>query len=314
MLQDKPVRVDAKTFQHTLGKLGEALVQQVFREGDTHAGLPRNVCDDIAMMLRYSLSVYHLLFYLNADVRRREDTDWRIDYGVTAMFLVRSLIDCLYNITAILDAPREAGPAYRKSGMQKILKDLDEDQAKYGGQPNWDAYITQRRKAVETLITMSGFTLAEVQAQHPWRTLGKYLSQLHPGGSLTPHQQFLKTFTHLGWRQYSALSHGAYEAFSGTMGHVPVGAYYVTNFLPHENRPKVEESYDISLSSHMARAATVLLSIVTELQAYCRFQGHQINERICEVWAALIPLFEAKELYDGRYEKLMAERGISTIK
>jgi hypothetical protein len=91
---------------------------------------------------------------------------------------------------------------------------------------------------------------------------------------------------------------------------MPIGSYYVQDFLPHETRPKVDESYATFLSMHLGRAATVFLCIITEVQAYCRFDGAHINERICSIWAALVPLFEAKELYDGRYEKLMRDRAI----
>jgi hypothetical protein len=49
----------------------------------------------------------------------------------------------------------------------------------------------------------------------------------------------------------------------------------------------------------------MLLCIVTEVQAYFRFDGARINERIHEVWQALKPAFEVKELYDQRYGQLM---------
>jgi hypothetical protein len=74
----------------------------------------------------------------------------------------------------------------------------------------------------------------------------------------------------------------------------------------------VESSYELFVSAQLGRAATVLLCLITELQAYCRFDGHNINERIRKVWEPLLPLFEAKELYDGRYSKLMAQKGIWT--
>ena len=74
------------------------MVQKVFREGASHLSGPAYAGEDISMMLRYSLSIYHLLFYLNADERRNGDCYWRVSYGVTSLPLIRSLIDCLYNL------------------------------------------------------------------------------------------------------------------------------------------------------------------------------------------------------------------------
>ena len=304
------VRIDAKTFQEPLIRLASTMVEKVFREGVSQVGWPPCVSDDVAVMLRYSLSVHNLLCYLNADERRNDDHNWRVHYGVTAMSLVRSLIDCLYNVTVILEDPGTIGPAYRKSGMKKMLKDLEEDHQKYAGQEKWETYVDERRRAIDGLIRGSGFTVDEVLNQKTWLTLGRYLNKKQPGGILTPHQEFLKTFTYLGWRQYSALSHGVYEAFNGTMGHIPIGAHYMNDFLPHNLRVRVDESYGVFVSTHVGRAATVLLCLITEVQAYCRFDGANIDERVCRIWEALIPVFEAKELYDGRYTKLMMDKGM----
>jgi hypothetical protein len=304
------VRVNAKDFQEPLEKLANTLVQTLTREGQKHISGPATVPDDIAIMVRYSVSIYRLLFYLNADVRRQKDTDWNERYGVTAMQLVRSLIDCLYNITRILENPAEYGPAYRKSGLRKILEELNELAETYTGDVQWEAYVAERRKHVELLVRMSGYTVDEVMAQSYWQTLGSYLSTRKTGGVLDAHQQFFKRFTFFDWRQYSALSHGAYEAFAGTMGHLPLGAYYVTDLLPHDARSKIVDSYDMFLSTHVGRAALALLCIVTEIQAHAGFEGHKIDERIVDVWKALLPLFDARELYEGRYAKLMAESGI----
>ena len=127
--ESESIRVDAKSFQHDLAWLTEAMVEKVFREGAKQVGWPDFAFEDFAMMLRYSRSVYNLMFYLNADERRKNDEAWTPQDGVTAMALVRSLIDCLYNITAILQKPHENGTLYRKSGIQKVLNDLEEDKA-----------------------------------------------------------------------------------------------------------------------------------------------------------------------------------------
>jgi hypothetical protein len=305
--------VNAKDFQEDLAGLTETIVNQVFTEGVQKGGWSIFVSQDIAVMLKYALSIYRLLLYINADSHRAAP-EWRTDYGATGMVLVRSLIDCLYNVTAILQNPSLVWPVYRKSGFRKVLNDLDELQQRYAGQRKWRSYVAGRRKVVKLQIRQSGFTLSEINAMKKrdlWPTLGVYATQAQKGGTFTDHQQFLQSFTYSDWRQYSALSHGAFEAFAGLLGDMPVGSYYAEKLLPHELRPKIEESYDRFLSMHIGRAATVLLCLITELQAYCRFDGHRINERTCEIWAALLPLFETKELYDGRYEKLMADRGIS---
>jgi hypothetical protein len=137
--------------------------------------------------------------------------------------------------------------------------------------------------------------------------MGKYISDKQAGGTTTPHQDFLKTFTFRNWREYSAMAHGAFE------GLMHIAIYYIEDSLTHEQRPALDRVFPKIFSMHIARAAIVLLCIVTELQAYFRFDddGARINQRIHEVWNALMPAFEAKELYDERYAKLMAEQGIT---
>jgi hypothetical protein len=48
--------------------------------------------------------------------------------------------------------------------------------------------------------------------------------------------------------------------------------------------------------------------MVTEIQAYCRFEGAYINRRTCEVWGALLPFPPTRELFDARYCNLMHDR------
>jgi hypothetical protein len=113
------IRIDAKTFQEQLGKLAETIAQKVRREGSRHLDAPEYVSDDLFMMIRQSVATYHLMFYLYADERRETDCYWRDAYGVVTAPVIRSMIDCFYNITAILDNPRVVGPAYRKMVSRK---------------------------------------------------------------------------------------------------------------------------------------------------------------------------------------------------
>jgi hypothetical protein len=300
------IRVDAKTFQDQLGHLAATMVEKVFREGRTHIAGPAYAGEDIAAIIRYAASIYNLLNYLNADERRKEDCYWYPRYGVTGMTLVRSLIDCLYNIFAILDDPVVKAASYRKSGIKQILTELDETAEKFRGQAEWEAWINQRRAAIALYMSINGFSAKDIMSENMWPTLGRYVRR-----PKTERQKFLKSFTLVEWRQYSALSHGACEAFLGNLGQYPIGAYYMNDFLPHAEREKLEETFDLFVSTHLGRAASILLCIVTELQAYCRFDGANIDKRICDVWEALLPMPVTKELYEGRYSQLMRDRGIS---
>jgi len=151
---------------------------------------------------------YDLLFYLNADDRRKMDCYWRSAYTVVALPLIRNMIDCLYNVTAILQDPRKNGPWFRKSGYRKLLEGLDQDQARYGDDPEWDAWIRNARSEIEFDIRhRMPFTVAEVLAEKEWPTLGKYINMQQPGGTYTSHQMFLRTLLYGKWREYSAMAH-----------------------------------------------------------------------------------------------------------
>jgi len=84
---------------------------------------------------------------------------------------------------------------------------------------------------------------------------------------------------------------------------------FVQDALPHEQRPD-DDKFLRMFRMHIGQAAGVLLAIVTELQAYFRFDGADINNRIHKMWAVLMPAFAVKELYKERYKHLMEDKGI----
>ena len=302
---DELPRLNAATFQEPLGKLAEAMAQKVWREGSQQL-TPPYVGMDIFTMIRHAMTTYEVLFYLNADVRREEDCDWRARYGVATAPLVRTMIDCLYNITVILEDPRENGVWYRKSGLKKRLLAIEDDSRVYGGNADWDEYLRNCNWALRGLMGSSNFTEDEVRQAKAWQTLGMYLN-VKPQ-NMSANQSFLHRFTLAEWRQYSAMSHAGCE---GYIGELPAGGYFVQDTLPMEQREQLEHAYTMFLTRHIGRAALILLCIVTELQLYFRFDGAGINARIMKMWMALQPLFEAKELYDGHYSALLKRKGMA---
>lgn len=301
------VALDASTFQHQLETLAEVLAQKLRREAPKLLGAtPGYVSVDLHVMLRQMIYTYNLFFYLNADERVEGDPNYRRQYSVVTLPLIRNMIDCFYNITAILQNPAVKGPEFRASGYKAKLVAFDEDTARYGGRPEWDEWIAKGRALLREDMQNNGFKESEVLQASQWPTLGRYVKAPQPGGTFSPHQQTLKLLNYGPWREYSALAHATFD------GLLETAATYITDMLAHEDRPRLDEVHPIRLSTHMSQAAGILISIVTELQAYFRFDdaGARINERIHEVWEALLPAFAVKELYDARYRQLMKDKGI----
>jgi hypothetical protein len=297
---DDKLRIDAKEFQEPLWKLAEAMAELVIREG--HKQLPAAyISQDIQFMIRHAIATYNLLFYLNADERREQDTSWNYAYGVAAAPLVRTLIDCLYNIITILENPAENGAAYHKSGLRKRLLDIEANQEQYSGKAEWDNYNARQIAALRFLIHEDKFTEDDVRTVDTWKPMGTYILQGKKEDA-TAHQSFLKRFTYLRWKQYSGLSHASLD---GYIGELPAGSYFVMDRMAREDRENTEKMYVAFLTRHLGRSAIVLLCIVTELQLYFRFKGHQIDERILKMWDAMIGIFEVKEIYDERYEAFL---------
>lgn len=300
--------LDASTFQRQLETLAEVLAQKLRREAPKLLGAtPGYVSLDLHVMLRQMIYTYNLFFYINADERVESDPHYRKQYSVVLFPLIRNMIDGLYNITAILENPPVKGAQFRKSGYNAKLLALDEDQARYGGQPEWDTWITRSREEIMEDMRRNGFTLADIQQASQWPTLGRYIKAPQSGGIFSPHQQFSKLLNYGPWRQYSALAHGTFD------GLLETAVYYITDIFPHGDRSRLDEFHPIRLTTHISQAAGVLISVVTELQAYFHFpsNGARIDERIHEVWNALMPTFTVKELYDGRYCQLMKSKGIN---
>ena len=309
-ISDEADRIDASTFQRPLKELAEVLAQKVKREGPNLLSSPGFVSIDLHVLMRQAMYTYDLLFYLNADERRGSDPSWKNAYTIVALPLVRNMIDCLYNVMAILQDPARRGTLWRESGYRKAFAAIDETEQRYGGQPEWNEWIRKNREALELGIRACGLTVAGVQAQKAkWPTLGAYVRNKQTGGALTPYQEFLKTFMYGDWSKYSAMAHGAFE------GLLDVALYYTEDSQDHDFRKKLDERHPDFVTRCLSGAASILLCMVTELQAYFHFDddGARINERICAMWNTLMPLFDVKELYTQRYAQLMKDKGIFAI-
>jgi hypothetical protein len=292
--------VDARTFQHQLSDLTETLALKVQREGHERGLKPKFVALDIFFLLKQAQQTYRLFFFINAEKRRKEDVDWVIAYSIVILPLVRTMIDCLYNITAILANPA-MGYQYRQSGYKLSLKALEVDERRYGGNPVWDEHIAKSRAMVLSSMRTDGIAEMEVRASKTWPTLSAYL-RIKKTAVPTPHQEFLRKLTFGFWREYSGMAHATFE------GVFPVALYLAPKEFPHDERPRIDAASESLISLHVSRVAAVLLCTLTEIQAHFRFDGARINDRLRGLWSALVLVPEIKELYDERYAAKLQEQ------
>jgi hypothetical protein len=295
--------IDARTFQTQLATLANTLAFKVEREA-SKTMKPAFAAVDMFVMLRQSLAIYELFCFVNADETRKSGS-WRVGYSVAILPLIRCMIDCLYNITVILAYPAE-GYHFREIGYKWALQGLADDAARYGGDPKWDDYISRLRGGIQYGMGLDGITPEEVNAATMWPTLSRYLKPDGKNEPLTQHQEFLKKLTFGFWQEYSGMAHAT---FNGLM---PIAMFYTPDKIQHEDRDRFYNvNVEQMIATHIVRAAGVLLCTLTEVQAHFRFDGARINERLHEVWDALLTVPEIKELYDGRYAELMKQKNIT---
>jgi hypothetical protein len=295
--------IDARTFQHQLAKLANTVALKVEREG-VKVMKPQFTAADVTVLLRQSLSTYELMCFVNADDTRKRGS-WKPAYSAAILPLNRSMIDCLYNITTLLQFPSQRY-AFRESGYRFALEGLKADEERYRGKRSWRTYIKKHRDHLSIGMNTDGITLTEVEAAKMWPTLSSYL-RVKKGTPLTPHQDFLKKLTFIFWQEYSAMTHAVFQ------GLMPSAVFYIPDKIPHEFREQFDTIVvERMIATHLVRNAAVLLCTLTEVQAHFRFFDEaRINERILHVWNALLRVPEVKELYDARYEQLMRDKGIT---
>jgi hypothetical protein len=286
--------IDAGKFANQLSALAEAMTYKVEREGPkTITGSP--VPLDTGVILRQLTETYNLIRFVNADDIRFGNIGYRRPYSFVILPLVRTMIDGFYNCTALLDDPSRSR-SFRISGYYRIRESLEADEARYAYDLRWREYLTEVRRMFENGLRLEAFTIADLDNRaNKWPLLGEYL-QRQPD---TLHKQLLRKLTLGFWKEYSSISHASYD------GLVNIFPFIATDLAPHERRPSVDDAAERYIAMHVGRAAGLLLCLLTELQHFFKFDGANMDERLDQLWDAMIPIVEVRELYDYRYKDLL---------
>jgi hypothetical protein len=291
--------LDAGTFAQPLADVTRIVTNTVEREGSV--GFPNlTVAIDASVILRHLRETYNLICWINADDIRFGVVGYRAPYSFVMLPLVRTMIDGFYNATAMLDDPSRARK-FRISGYYRKREALQADEARYGTDPQWQADFARRRQILADCLRVERITQAELDDKNNrWPLLGEYLRVTSTNPD-TPHKQLLRHLTLGFWKEYSAISHSSFDALADLY------PFIATDRLPPEQRDDVPSAALRHITMHIGRAGGLLLCLLTELQHFFRFNDFDIDRRLRQVWTAMIPLYEVRELYDFRYNGILRE-------
>jgi hypothetical protein len=288
--------LDAGTFAKPLADVTRIITNKVERDGPTVC--PNSTIPiDTSVILRQLHETYNLICWVNCDDFRFGTVGYRTPYSFVILPLVRTMIDGFYNATALLDDPARAR-RFRISGYFRKREALQADEARYGNDPQWQADFLNRRKAIAEGMRAEQISNADLgDKSNRWPLLGEYL-RVDPD---TAHKQLLRHLTLGFWKEYSAISHASFDALADLY------PFIATDRLAHEKREQVQTAALLHITMHIGRVGGLLLCLLTELQHFFKFNDFDIDKRLRQVWTAMIPLYEVRELYDFRYNGLLRE-------
>jgi hypothetical protein len=287
--------IDASKFSQQIADLAMTLTNKIDREGPSAFGV-HPIQEDIVAILIQLRQTYNLLRFINSDQTRDENLDYRTSYSFVSLPLVRTMIDGFYNCTALLDDPNRFRQ-FRISGLYRIRERIQADETRYGNNHQWKQYLTQERRHYEARLRAHKFTDADLNdRKNKWPLLGVYLDAKPDD---TPHKQMLRKLTLGFWKEYSSISHSSHD------GLLSILHFIATDRAPHEMRPAINDAAERHIAVHIGRAAGILLCLLTEIQHFCKFEGANIDQRLADMWAAIWPVVEVRELFDYRYNALL---------
>ena len=175
---------------------------------------------------------------------------------------------------------------------------MREDEKQYSNDTQWEQHLNAQRQSIQGGMRAGGFSESDLDdKKHKRPLLAQYLDSKPD----TPHKQLLKKMTLGFWKEYSSISHASFD------GLLDLFPFIATDVLPHDKRDIVKDDVSLrAITMHYGRTAGILLCLLTELQHFFRFEGADIDKRLAEIWSAMIPLYEVRELYDFRYKAMLS--------
>lgn len=214
----------------------------------------------------------------------------RLSFAASAPPLVRSLLDEIFSVVFISEDVPGRVQWYHKAGWREQREAYDLHLQRYHGKPEWDAWLTRYRAALDQTEATFGITAQE--SAHPatipyWPTPMQMLGSKMLGAQ---NQTFLEYMRDWFYRDFSQSDHLSLP------GLIQRGGPFL---LP----PDEERSENIKKkirSDWVTHALVLYLAFLTEIELLCRFD---FKDRCAYIWGILkqySPI--AAEICQERYD------------
>jgi hypothetical protein len=245
------------------------------------------------MFVRFAKNSYEAALYLTASIP--EDHHRKESYALILPTVNRQLLDLLFTVVYMLDDFPVRFVAYEKAGWREAKEEYQRLRQVYGKHPMWTEYLKHRKILLEHRAEALGLSAEEQRESEaiPYWGTPSYLRDQKSAS-----RSFLRWL--YKWF-YEDTSEQAHLSSSGLMYVAP---FLLADIVGGEDeeitKSYVQKQYHFL---HFTRTATVVLAIMTEINA--KF-GLQNERQLAYIWAILrehVP--EAEDLFKKRYEEML---------
>jgi hypothetical protein len=246
--------------------------------------------------LNITKTTYEAIRYLAADTP--EDPRRKLEFGLAAVPIVRSLLDLLFSIVFMREDLASHVVWYHRGGWRELKEEFDRYRSFYEGMPEWHDWLVRFEGALEGTRQM--WKIPDTDAADP----KKLPYWPIPSRIVDPKRPLYKKLSEQGKQFLPFLYDWFYRELSATAHISAGGIFHYYGFLLLTREEGREQALLKLKSDVVFTTVTLVLAICTEVNHLCRYGR---DTPLSFLWRVLVDYWEeAKDLFERRYEMLLA--------
>ena len=241
----------------------------------------------------FTKNAYDAIRYLIADTP--EDHNRKPNYVLIVPSVNRQLLDLLFTLVYMFDDYAARALEYEKAGWRESKQEHEMLYNRFGSDPEWRDFFTNRGRILEKMATFLGLTPEE---QHDIKLIPWWGTPTQLMRKKTQSQVYLK------W-----LYEWFYQDISRTAHLSSSGMYRIAPFVLAEivggREKEIVDSHVIQIFrfTQISRLALIVLAIMTELSTHFSLGNFDSVSYLWQILSDQVP--EGKDMFDQRYKSLI---------